>query len=793
MDKIINVHFVTPGHLPEAMLFREIAKEYGVQVRFNYGSHLENIGDWAVFGVPKDYHNMASARPFIDTPNPEGDMFVKERKLCRVSYIAPEDTNEHNRSKAECKLGIHIACRFLLDIGFDNYVHPDFVTVSFDEFMFDFSKEEMDVILNDSIMWFDFETSSLDPFTGEVVSCAVWFDNDDSTEYEWPVYFFDNTTDCKFLIRWMVETQIKSGAANAKFEQKWVIKYADGGVANIVADAQVDYALLFEESAKSLDIMAMLVGWEGYSLPMHEFLTPMNKHRTVVKNKRMKHHEAPMRLLKDYNCKDTYVTGLVSRVTQELLRKEPGGRMRKVARWLVRGQTMLARMEMNGMCIDKRFLVEKTVELRNHMDGLKAFVQEVANEYDMDDFNLNSAPQKKKLLFDCLDYPVFKLTNKRSIHKSKYKKDWWKSIKTNKPLSPSTDGESIGMMLDYLGEDPLLEKISEYNTLSTTLNTFILNFENALLEGDGRMRSNFSLTKLVTGQLSSTEPPMQNIPKNDIRKAFISRFKGGHIMEIDYSQLHLRIIGNLAQCEGFEEAYGGGVDLHSRTAAKVIAEMEEHEYLKCLNNGDKGAKEDRQTAKRTNFSIIFEIGARALASKTGRTEEECKRIIENWFYEYPEIAEQIERQHEYAEKHGYVISPFGRVRHLPNAQSLDKWLKLRTLRQAGDFLVSNSGRYMTMYGMILLDDEFARRGLNSVLVLQVHDSIVLDVDIYEMDEVLEIVQKCMITDIMDMCSDWMDPIKLEMDGFSGPNWHTDDAELEIIITEKEEIEIKEIN
>ena len=222
-------------------------------------------------------------------------------------------------------------------------------------------------------------------------------------------------------------------------------------------------------------------------------------------------------------------------------------------------------------------------------------------------------------------------------------------------------------------------------------------------EEGGFMRGSFSLTKLLTGQLSSTNPPMQNVPKDPLRRIFISRFKGGRIIECDYSQLHLRIIGNLAKCDRFIDCYTGEntVDLHTRTAARVICNTEEDAFKARLKKGSKKASENRDLAKRTNFSIIFEITGDGLALKLQKGVIEAKQIIDRWFDIYPEVKEQIDRQHRFAEKKGYVISPMGRVRHLPDAQSSEWYRKSRAFRQAGDYLISNSGRSICLYSMIM--------------------------------------------------------------------------------------------
>jgi len=312
----------------------------------------------------------------------------------------------------------------------------------------------------------------------------------------------------------------------------------------------------------------------------------------------------------------------------------------------------------------------------------------------------------------------------------------------------------------------------------------VLRCKDAVLDGDGRVHSDFSVTKLLTGQVSSTNPPVQNIPGGEFRRNFVSRFgHDGMIGEFDHSQLHLRIIGNLAKCPGFIDAFADGVDLHSKTAALVIMKIAVEDFIKRHAAGNLVCEAARDRGKRTNFSIIFEIGANALGLKTHTDPNQVQHEIDEWFAIYPEIREQIERQHAFAAKHGYVISPFGRVRHIPEARSRERGVQLRAFRQAGDYLVSNAGRYITLYGMVMAHERMMRQRMKSQIICQVHDSVEIDIHKSEVDDVIEIVHDEMLVAMAKMTAGWMDPIPLQIDGFMGPNWYKKDATHKVVMTE----------
>jgi DNA polymerase-1 len=313
--------------------------------------------------------------------------------------------------------------------------------------------------------------------------------------------------------------------------------------------------------------------------------------------------------------------------------------------------------------------------------------------------------------------------------------------------------------------------LTEYGRLWSLYNG-IVKYAFEALTRDHYVRSNFSLTALVTGQLSSSEPPLQNPARDDmVRGMFSSRFGAdGVILELDYGQLHLRIMGNIARCAGFITAYENGVDLHCRTAAGIVMPMPEHEFVQRYKDGDAAVGRARDLGKRINFSTIFEITVEGMSEEFGIPLNKAKPYHERFFKLYPEIRTALDVQHAFATKHGYVVSPTGRVRHLPQAKSTDRIVKERAWRQAGDYLVSNPGRSMTLYAMILMSEWLQERGMRSRVVSQVHDSILHDVHLSELDEVLAAARRFYLDEMHREFVKVTSPIPLVMDGFYGRRW-----------------------
>lgn len=765
-----KVHLVMIDHavMEEYTTVNEILSSYGLDVIRSYDTEYNGMYHAAILGCPKNMKNMVAARPIQ----------AGKYTIVRIPRLAATYNDEYNRTKMEMIRGAHIAGKAISGKGFEieGFAYDDKVSAPY--FIDGIKKWKP---MAGEYMTIDFETTGLNPETDKIVTMAVLCDQFKK------VLVFDKWADIAEIINYFVAEQVPLCAHNAKFEQKWILAVTGGEAANFVRDTQVDMALLWEDCGKSLDAGAVRVGCAGYDLPMEEFLIPLVgkkgeafKFKSADKNGRRGHHEAPPALLNSYNAKDVFVTDKLARFTAQKLYDEPAD-MSSVMQWLVRGQTMLARMETAGIQIDAERVVETHAKYNREIESISNAIKKEAAKYGMAEFNPTSSVQVINLLFNKMCYPVFKLTNKKWVHPSKYVKDWWKGVG-----NPSGDKEALDLLLSNNPDDKFIQSLVRLNHITALQNGIVSRCMETVLAGKGAVHSNFDATKLLTGQLSSTEPPMMNVPKNEFRRVFVSRFgEEGGLLEIDYSQLHLRIIGALASCPAFIDAYNNKVDLHSQTAAGVIAKCSEAEFIKKIKNQDKVAKKQRDLAKRTNFSIIFEVGAKSLALKTGHTEAECKEVITNWFKFYPEIKDQIERQHTFAEKRGYIVSPFGRVRHLPFAMSTDRSLKFRALRQSGDFKVSNTGRYMTLYGMILCDDEIVERDMQSRLVCQVHDSILFDVHKSEYKDVLDMVQRHCVQFIEDFCSDWMSTIPIVMEGFYGPNWYEGDAWNHVYIDTKE--------
>ena len=273
----------------------------------------------------------------------------------------------------------------------------------------------------------------------------------------------------------------------------------------------------------------------------------------------------------------------------------------------------------------------------------------------------------------------------------------------------------------------------------------------------GRVHTSFNQAVTATGRLSSSNPNLQNIPvRNDegreIRKAFVPADSGHLLLAADYSQIELRIMAGMSGDAGMQEAFRHGMDIHAATAAKIY------------NVGiGQVTKEMRRNAKTVNFGIIYGISAFGLSERLDIPRKEAAALIGQYFEQYPGIRQFMEAQKQFALDHGYVETICKRRRYLPDIRSNNSVIRGMAERNAVNAPIQGSAADMIKIAMVRIFDELEKRHLQSAIVLQVHDELVLDVPLPELEEVREIVRTAMIEAL---------PVgvPLEVDIRSGNNW-----------------------
>jgi len=328
-------------------------------------------------------------------------------------------------------------------------------------------------------------------------------------------------------------------------------------------------------------------------------------------------------------------------------------------------------------------------ELRQRLGELEAQLQELAGE----SFNVNSADQLRRILFEKLGLPVVKKTS------------------TGKP---STDA-SVLKKLDH----PLVTALLEYRELEKLRSTYVDGYL-PLIEADGRIRTRFNQMAAATGRLSSDSPNLQNIPVRAesgkmIRRAFIAA-EGYRFLVADYSQIELRVLAHMSGDPFLLEAFREGRDVHTATAARVW-DLDPSEVTHS----------QRRTAKMINFGLLYGMEAFGLADRLGISREEAQQHIEAYFAQFQQVEEFMEEIVARAKRDGYTTTLFGRRRYLPELKSDNYRIRQMGERMALNAPIQGTAADIIKKAMIEIDTALRGAGMGTRLVLQVHDELILEV------------------------------------------------------------------
>lgn len=384
-------------------------------------------------------------------------------------------------------------------------------------------------------------------------------------------------------------------------------------------------------------------------------------------------------------------------------------------------------MEQAGIRVEAQELKEYGERLGGRITGLEKEIYELAGEV----FNINSPKQLGVILFEKMGLPGGK--------------------KTKTGYSTAAD------VLEKLApEAPVVEKILEYRQLAKLKSTYADGLAN-YISADGRIHGKFNQTITATGRISSTEPNLQNIPVRMelgrlIRKVFVPQ-DGYVFLDADYSQIELRI---LAHCSGDEQligAYREAQDIHRMTASQVFhIPFEEVTDLQ------------RRNAKAVNFGIVYGISSFGLSQDLSITRKEATQYIESYFGTYPGIKHFLDNQVSHAKENGYVVTLFGRRRPVPELKSSNFMQRSFGERVAMNAPIQGTAADIIKIAMIGVNRELKERKLKSRLILQVHDELLIETHLEEVEEVTEILKTQ-----MEKAAELKVPLIAEV--HSGQNWY----------------------
>jgi DNA polymerase I len=394
---------------------------------------------------------------------------------------------------------------------------------------------------------------------------------------------------------------------------------------------------------------------------------------------------------------------------------------------------VLMDIEMAGIALDSPYLGQLASDLQGRLFRLEEDIQQAVGYA----FNISSTEQLSDVLFGTLGLP------KQGLRKTKSGR-----------YSTAAD-----VLDSFKGAHPVVDMVLEYRQLAKLKSTYIDALPVMVNPETGRLHTSFNQTGAVTGRLSSSEPNLQNIPirtelGRQIRRAFVAQ-AGCQLLAADYSQIELRILAHVSGDEAMLSAFARGEDIHASTAATI--------YGVPLSEV---TPDMRRVAKTTNFAISYGVTGYGLSRQTSLTPAEASQFIDQYFRQYQKVRSYLDETKVKAAMNGYVETLLGRRRYFPELQLNNKIAQ--TARQAIERMAINapiqgSAADISKVAMIHLHDELHKRSLQSRMVLQVHDELILEVPEPELAEVAPLVRRT-----MESAAELKAPLKADLK--VGKNW-----------------------
>jgi DNA polymerase-1 len=413
----------------------------------------------------------------------------------------------------------------------------------------------------------------------------------------------------------------------------------------------------------------------------------------------------------DYACEDSDITWQLKQIFEpEIQKPHLKDLFYDMEMPLAR---VLKDMEMEGIRMDVPGLALFSEELGTELEHLEKSIKELAG---VSDFNLDSPKQLGEILFDVLQIDA------------KAKKTKTGQYKTS---------EDVLTKLEHKHE--IIPLILNYRSLRKLKSTYVDALPKLVNKNTGRIHTSYMQTVAATGRLSSNNPNLQNIPirtekGREMRKAFISRDDQHTLLAADYSQIELRIIAALSGDTNMITAFKDKQDIHAATAAKV--------YNVAIEDV---TREQRSAAKAVNFGIIYGQSAFGLSQNLGISRKEAKGLIDSYFEQYTSMKTFMSDQVDFAREHGYVETIMKRRRYLKDIQSANAIVRGFAERNAVNAPIQGSAADVIKIAMINIHKSMKAEGLQSKMLLQVHDELVFDVKKDEMETMEKLVKTEMET------------------------------------------------
>lgn len=579
-------------------------------------------------------------------------------------------------------------------------------------------QELLQKILTKEIFSLDTETTGTDPITAELVGMSFAYAENQAFYVPVPTEREEAQKIVNLFKPVFENPKTLKVGQNIKYDMLVLSNYGVE-IGGPMFDTMIAHYVLQPELRHGMDYLAEIY-LKYETIKIEELIGAKGKNQ---KNMR----DLPPSDVYKYACEDADVTLKLKHVLEkELETSNAKPLFEEIEMPLV---PVLAYMERNGVRIDTDALKETSKHFTARMNQIEAEVHQLAGV----EFNIASPKQVGEVLFDRL-----KIVDKA------------KKTKTGQYVTSEEVLESLR------GKHEIVGKILEHRGLKKLLGTYIDALPQLINPHTGRIHTSFNQTVTATGRLSSSNPNLQNIPirnedGKEIRKAFIPD-DGCEFFSADYSQIELRIMAHLSGDPHMIEAFQKGQDIHAATAAKI--------YKIDLSQV---TREQRSKAKTANFGIIYGISVFGLAERLNVDRKEAKELIDGYFQNYPHVKEYMDESIRSAREKGYIETIFKRRRYLPDINSHNAVVRGYAERNAINAPIQGSAADIIKVAMIRIYRRFKEEGLQSKMILQVHDELNFSVVPSEREKVEQIV-------ISEMESAYKMKAPLQADCGWGKNW-----------------------
>lgn len=504
---------------------------------------------------------------------------------------------------------------------------------------------------------------------------------------------------------------------NIKFDAI-VLSRAGLPLGGIVFDTMLaSYSL--DPARKSHGLDALALDWCGHRMIPFEDLFDRRVREKDIRR-------VPLARVVEYAAEDADYTLRLKRVFAPLLEASEARRLFYDVEMPL--SAVLMEMEMIGVRVDVAFLSELSRVYGRRIGELEESIYRAVGER----FNPASTPKLREILFDRLGLKPARRTK----------------------TGFSTDADVLESLA---GSHPVVNMLLEWRQLVKLKNTYVDALPRLLHPETGRVHTSYNQAVATTGRLSSSDPNLQNIPirtteGREIRRAFVARDDGWTLLDADYSQIELRILAHLSGDAALIQAFREGADVHRATAARVMKVAP-----------DDVTAEMRDRAKVVNFGIVYGMGARGLAQSLGIEVDEARQFIEEYFRSYPGVKRFIDETIERARRDQSVSTLLGRVRRLPDIDSTNPGLRAFSDRVAVNTPVQGTAADIIKLAMLRIHRELAQAGMRTRMILQVHDELLFEVPLDELDRARAMVRSAMEGALA------LD-VPLQVDMGTGTNW-----------------------